>query len=39
VRGRIAGVRNDGDFWTVEEGLLEVLQKTLENKFVIAIAA
>jgi len=37
--GRIAGVRKEDGFWTVEETLLEALQKTFESKLVIAIAA
>jgi hypothetical protein len=36
---RFAGVKEEDGFWTVEETLLNALQRTYDNNFVIAIAA
>jgi nucleoside-diphosphate-sugar epimerase/transketolase/MoaA/NifB/PqqE/SkfB family radical SAM enzyme/LmbE family N-acetylglucosaminyl deacetylase/glycosyltransferase involved in cell wall biosynthesis/8-oxo-dGTP pyrophosphatase MutT (NUDIX family) len=35
----MAGVREEDGFWTVEESLLDALQRTYDNNFVIAVAA
>ena len=36
---RFRGVRQEDGFWTVDETLLDAIQRTYENDFVIAIAA
>ena len=38
-QARMIGVREEGGFWTVEESLLERIQKTYDQNLVIAIAA
>ena len=34
-----SGVKEENGFWTVEESLLDALQRTYDNNFVIAVAA
>lgn len=36
---RMPGIRQEDGFWTVEESLLDSLQRTYDNNFVISIAA
>ncbi len=36
---RMPEVRQEGGFWTVEESLLDALQRTYDNNFIVAIAA
>ena len=38
-KARVAGVKEEDGFWTVEETLLTALQRTYDSNFVIAIAA